>query len=262
MLFRSQTQKDKSIDLKGRLIQESDFLPQVALGLRDIAGTGLWSSEYLVANKRIDRLDFSLGYATGVLGGRANINNPLGGSFLMRPSDTGGASTGGTFNPKVWFHGPGSLFGGVQFDTPIHNLILKAEYDGNNYQSIFGGPLVVKSPINLGLVYSPANFVNLSLGLERGNTVSFGVTFYTDLSNVSMFKLADPPLPAVNTFRPTAQPNWNQTALDIQDQTQWRVNQIYQSQNTIVVDASQTLDRKSTRLNSSHSGESRMPSSA
>ncbi len=237
----SQTYKDKSIDLKGRVIAESDFLPAVAIGMRDIAGTGLFSSEYVVANKRIDRLDFSLGFATGELGKRGNIANPLGGSFSTRPTDTGGASTGGTFNPKIWFHGPGSLFGGVQFDTPIHNLILKAEYDGDNYQNIIGGPLVVKSPFNFGLIYSPASFVNLSLGLERGNTVSFGVTFYTDLSNVSMFKLADPTLPPVNTFRPTTQPNWNQTALDIQDQTQWRVNQIYQSQNTIVVDASQTL---------------------
>ncbi len=235
----SQTYKDKSLDMKARVNSESDYLPEVAIGIRDIAGTGLFSSEYVVANKRFDRLDFSLGYATGEMGGRDNIRNPLGGRFTTRPTQVVGL--GGNFSPNVWFHGPGSLFGGVQYDTPIQNLILKAEYDGDNYQNIFGGPLIVKTPINFGLVYSPAKFVNLSLGLERGNTVSFGITLYTDLSNLAMPKFADPPLPPVNTYRPSVQPNWNQTAIDIQDQTQWRVNQIYENERTIVVDASQTL---------------------
>ena len=235
----SQTYKDKSLDMKARVNSESDYLPEVAIGIRDIAGTGLFSSEYVVANKRFDRLDFSLGYATGEMGGRDNIRNPLGGRFTTRPTQVVGL--GGNFSPNVWFHGPGSLFGGVQYDTPIQNLILKAEYDGDNYQNIFAGPLIVKTPINFGLVYSPAKFVNLSLGLERGNTVSFGITLYTDLSNLAMPKFADPPLPPVNTYRPSVQPNWNQTAIDIQDQTQWRVNQIYENERTIVVDASQTL---------------------
>lgn len=235
----SQDQKDKSLDLKARLISENDYIPEVALGFRDLAGTGLWSSEYLVSNKRFNRLDFSLGYATGVMGGRGNIANPIGGKFAAR--NGANSPNGGTFNAQSYFTGPGSLFGGVQYDTPIPHLIFKAEYDGNNYQSIFGGPLVVKSPINYGVVYSPNSFVNLSLGLERGNTLSFGVTFYTDLSNVTMPKLADPPLPALNIARPLMQPNWNKTAIDIQDQTQWRINQIYENEHTLIVDASQTL---------------------
>ena len=51
MLFRSQTYKDKGFDFKLRLLKESSFLPQVAVGFRDIAGSGTFSAEYLVASK-------------------------------------------------------------------------------------------------------------------------------------------------------------------------------------------------------------------
>ncbi len=236
------TYKDKSLDLKVLAFQESDFVPAVALGVKDLAGTGLFSSEYVVSNKRIDRLDFSLGVAFGNLGARGGIPNPLGSKYKLRAVDNGDASTGGTFNPKVWFHGPGSLFAGVEYATPIQNLILKAEYDSNNYQhEPLGNSFVQKSPLNLGLVYSPLRFVDLSLGVERGNTVALGVTLYTDLSSLSMPKLSDPPLPALKAYRPTEEPNWRTTAIDIQDQTQWRVNQIYKNNDVVSIDASKTL---------------------
>ena len=235
------TYKDKSIDFKVLAVDESDFIPAFAVGVKDLAGTGLFSSEYLVANKRINRLDFSLGVALGNMGSRGGVPNPLGGSFRQRPIDNGDASTGGTFNPKVWFHGPGSIFGGVEYATPINNLILKAEYDGNNYQhEPLGNSFVQKSPINLGLVYSPLRFVDLSLGIERGNTVEFGITLHTDLSSLSMPKLSDAPPPALTIARSNEEPTWRKTALDIQDQTQWRVNQIYKDNDTLSVDVSKT----------------------
>ena len=42
-----QTYKDKAFDLKLRLWEESYWLPQVAVGARDIGGTGLFDAEYL-----------------------------------------------------------------------------------------------------------------------------------------------------------------------------------------------------------------------
>jgi hypothetical protein len=44
-----QTYKDKSFDVKLRLMQESAWLPQLAVGIRDLAGTGLFAGEYVVA---------------------------------------------------------------------------------------------------------------------------------------------------------------------------------------------------------------------
>jgi len=72
----NQTLKDKGFDVKFRLIKERKYLPNVALGLRDLAGTGLFSAEYIVASKQIDDFDISLGIAWGALGRDGNISNP------------------------------------------------------------------------------------------------------------------------------------------------------------------------------------------
>lgn len=75
-LSGNQSNKDKAVDVKARLWQESHWLPEVALGFRDVGGTGLFSSEYFVANKRYKNLDFSLGIAWGYLGNRGDFRNP------------------------------------------------------------------------------------------------------------------------------------------------------------------------------------------
>ena len=102
----NQTLKDKGFDVKFRLIKERKYLPNVAIGLRDLAGTGLFSSEYIDASKRIDDFDFSLGIAWGALGRDGNISNPfksLHDSFNAREASSKGL--GGGFNIKDWFSG-------------------------------------------------------------------------------------------------------------------------------------------------------------
>ena len=56
-----QSYKDKGIDVKFRAWKETAYVPQVAVGLRDIGGTGFFAGEYVVANKRTGDLDWSLG---------------------------------------------------------------------------------------------------------------------------------------------------------------------------------------------------------
>ena len=88
----SQSYKDKAVDAKVRLYEESHWLPQVALGMLDLGGTGLFSSEYLVANKRYGEFDFSAGIAWGYLGSRGDFGNPLGAlsdRFNERPTAEG-----------------------------------------------------------------------------------------------------------------------------------------------------------------------------
>ncbi|EOR2814936.1 YjbH domain-containing protein [Escherichia coli] len=70
-----QTYKDKAFDLKLRLWEESYWLPQVAVGARDIGGTGLFDAEYLVASKAWGPFDFTLGLGWGYLGTSGNVNN-------------------------------------------------------------------------------------------------------------------------------------------------------------------------------------------
>lgn len=44
---------DRSFDLRFRLLNEGKYLPAVSVGLNDFIGTGLYSSEYIVATKSL-----------------------------------------------------------------------------------------------------------------------------------------------------------------------------------------------------------------
>jgi hypothetical protein len=238
-----QAYKDKSIDLKLRAWQESDWQPEVAVGWRDMGGTGLFSSEYVVASKRTGRLDWSAGLAWGYLGSRANTSNPFsqvfGGRFDLRQNAVG---NGGTFAASSWFHGPSAPFFGVVFQS-LWNVEFKAEYDGNNYKNDpLANSFPVKSPINWGMVYRPMRGVDLSAGIERGNTWSFGVTLHTDLSGLNVPKVTDPAVPAVQSRRSNTvnSPNWPQTALDVERLTQWRVDQLYLDKDKVVIEVGQS----------------------
>ena len=225
-----QAYKDKSFDAKFRLWTESAYMPQVALGLRDFAGTGLFSGEYLVASKRTGPLDWSLGLGWGNAGARGNLRNPL---ARLRPSfDTRKGSdvaTGGSFAFGSYFRGPTALFGGVQYQTPWEPLILKLEYDGNDYQHEgLGNILRQNSPWNFGAVYRAGRAVDVTLGVERGNMAMLGVTLHTQLDGLSMPKLNDPPRVAVALNRPQQDPDWSATSRDIAAQTDWHVRRIEQ----------------------------------
>lgn len=173
---------DKGIDIKARLLKESVWLPQVAVGIRDLGGTGLFGSEYLVATKRINSFDISAGIGWGLLGTRSHLNNPvthLGGRFEERTATTG---LGGTLGSGDWFSGESvSLFGGVEYQTPIAGLIGKIEYDGNDY-SQDSSDIVSDSPWNAGVVYRLNSVTDLHLGYERGNTLAAGVVFRTNFA--------------------------------------------------------------------------------
>ena len=71
-----QTYKDKGFDVKFRLLKESQYFPQVAIGARDIAGTSVFTAEYLVFSKFINNIDFTLGIGWGTLS-RDDLKNPL-----------------------------------------------------------------------------------------------------------------------------------------------------------------------------------------
>ena len=73
-----QTWKDKGIDLKVRLLEEGQYIPALAVGIYDVGGTGSFSSEFIVANKKINDFDFSVGIGWGRFGAKGHIDNPFG----------------------------------------------------------------------------------------------------------------------------------------------------------------------------------------
>ena len=223
-----QAYKDKSFDAKFRLWTESAYAPQIALGLRDFGGTGNFSGEYLVASKRTGAFDWSLGLGWGSAGARGKLRNPL--SLIGSSFDTRrGTDSSGNFAFGSYFHGPTALFGGVQYHTPWEPLILKLEYDGNDYQHEgLGNNLRQSSAWNFGAVYRAGRAVDITLGVERGNTAMLGVTLHTQLDGLSMPKLGDPPRVAVAAGRPQRAPDWSETSRDIVAQTDWHVRRIEQ----------------------------------
>ena len=102
----SQDYKDKGFNFKLR-IKEEGILPALAVGINDIAGTGLYSSEYIVGSYGINKTDFHFGLGWGMLNGsEQNFKNPLGEldqSFFDRPDFFEGK--GGQFQPSRYFSG-------------------------------------------------------------------------------------------------------------------------------------------------------------
>ncbi|PWW06910.1 YjbH domain-containing protein [Mangrovibacter plantisponsor] len=183
----NQTYKDKSFDMKLRLWEEGYWLPQVAVGLRDIGGTGLFDSEYLVASKAWGPFDFSLGIGWGYLGTSGNIKNPfcsVSGSYCYRDTSYQAA---GSLSAGNMFHGPSALFGGIEYQTPWQPLRLKLEYEGNNYSDEYAGVIEQKSKFNVGAVYRLSNWADASLSYERGNTFMFGFTLHTNFNDLSHY---------------------------------------------------------------------------
>lgn len=187
----SQTFKDKGIDAKFRLWQESKWLPEFAVGFRDLGGTGLFESEFAVLSKQFGDFDLHLGLGWGYLGNSANITNPfcsLAETFCLRAADVG---QGGTVKYDNFFKGSASVYGGIEYQTPWQPLRLKLEYEGNNYVNDFAGTLTQDSRWNLGAVYHWRDF-DFSLNYQRGNTVGFGVSYALNLHNAAGYKVKPP----------------------------------------------------------------------
>ena len=237
-LSGDQSYKDKAVDAKIRLWQESHWLPQVALGFQDIGGTGLFSSEYFVSNKRVGNFDFSVGVAWGYMGSRGDFDNPLGWAderFDTRPPSEGT----GDFNAN-YFRGSPSLFGGVAYQTPWAPLSLKLEYEGNDYKNEpKDNNIKQDSPINIGAVYKLTDSIDLSAAWERGNTAMFGITLHTNFaSRKTPTKTYDPPaepLPAQAPVTAPDQVNWANVSQRLQNNAGYKVERITQRGSELLV---------------------------
>lgn len=191
----NQSLKDKGFDLKIKLLSESYYFPEVAIGWNDLAGTGKFSGEYIAATKQIYDLDFTIGIAWGALGQDNNLSNPFidfDENFKDRDSDKG---EGGSFNYRSWFSGKeASIYSGVEYYLWRYGLVVKLEYDTSNPDIGFSGPkLDVDSRFNIGLI-KPVN-ENLSLGLsfERGNEFRFSFDIKGDYGKRPLVTKNDPP---------------------------------------------------------------------
>lgn len=243
----NQTYKDKSFAFKANIIDEDYWIPAISLGARDIAGTGLFDSEYLVSSKHVGPFDISLGIGWGNMAESANISNPfckLKDSFCVRP----GSTTTGQFNTQAFFHGPAALFGGVEYQTTWNPLRIKVEYDANDYSHESAGFMVRSSPINAGLIYRVTDYLDTSLSYERGNQLMWGFTLRTNFSKQKpLAALDDKPV----IYHPQAQSdnqNLAQLAKDLDDVAGYKDVSVYKNKDQTTIVAEQYKYREKSDI--------------
>ena len=172
--FCLQDFKDKGFNVKARLKEQEGAFPAIAIGLNDFAGTGLYSSEYIVGSYGINRTDFHFGIGFGLLDGSdLRFKNPFGylsDKFYDRPDDF--ADKGGSFQPSRYFSGEtASPFFGVSHALN-RKLILRAEYDS----SVRPGLVPFRIPENdfsFGVDYLITDNFSIGASYERGDYASF-----------------------------------------------------------------------------------------
>jgi hypothetical protein len=175
--------RDRSYGVKSQFLSESRWYPAMALGVRDILGTGVWEGEYLVATKGFSRFDATIGIGWGRLGSRSGFSNPLrviGDKFEERPAQTGG-SVGGESRGESFFRGDASVFGGLTYRFARLPLAIMAEYESDQYnREVSIGTLERPSAWNLGLAWEPLKGINLRGSWLRGDILGF--TFSTQVA--------------------------------------------------------------------------------
>lgn len=239
---------DKGIDVKLRLWEESYWLPETSIGIRDLGGTGLFDGEYVAASKHVGPFDFTLGVGWGYLGNRANLkgNTSLGDDCGR---DTSYKGKGGSFDYDRWFTGCMSVFGGVEYQTPWEPLSLKLEYDGNNYRSDFvvnrsDRTMPQDSPFNVGAVYRFGNWGDIRASFERGNTWTLGFTLKTNFNTLSQ-NWIDTPTPAYNGAKDKSVEDidWERVATDLETIAGYWNTKVYANDESITVVGSQSKYR-------------------
>lgn len=169
---------DRSFDIQFQLLEERDWQPALAVGLRDFVGTGVYSGEYVVATKTVaEDFTFTLGMGWGRLAGVGSFENPfctVSDSMCERENDF---EQGGKLSTDTWFRGEDvGIFGGVEWRTPIENFTLKAEYSSDTYdQESDRTDFERKSPLNFGAEYRLWNAVTLGGYYMYGDTFGFNV---------------------------------------------------------------------------------------
>lgn len=167
--------KDKSTGLKALLLQESDHLPAVALGVEDPIGTGLFRSQFLAASKRFGPLDATVGV------GRKRIDG---------------------------------VFGGARYRLPVEgNWSLVLERDANNYAKDFSAletGVAGKGKRNTSYaVEYKWGWLEAQLSSQRGGTHGFAFHVAIPLNEKEYIPKFQEPAPYSEIRpRPTAE-QWN-----------------------------------------------------
>ena len=181
------TNRDRSYEVKLRVLEEGIWIPQVALGVKDVLGTGIWEAEYSVASKRLGPLDLTFGIGWGRLAERGSFENPLsvfGDEFADRPEKAGG-TFGGETRSNSYFRGPSAWFGGVRYKVKRLPVDVLLEYNSDGYaREVELKSLSDPAPWNFSLEWKPQKNLSIALSWLRGSSVGLRLTGALDTKSM------------------------------------------------------------------------------
>ena len=180
---------DKGFNVKFTYKPKKTYIPNLAIGLDDFAGTGLFTREYFVATSSLNRFKYTLGIGWGGFVGDNQYKNPLSNfsnKFISRPSQSKNYEMGGQLANDQWFRGNTSIFGGLEIFVPRSNgSKIKIEYDPTDYFNF--SSLNRNEPsydlrkkdsnFNIGVSMPINDYFTIDSSFIKGNTFNIGFNF-------------------------------------------------------------------------------------
>ena len=209
-----QSYYDRSFDIHFQLREESNNWPAIAVGLRDIGGTGIYAGEYVVATKSFsDRLSVTGGMGWGRLASHGGFKSPLcamADRFCTRPVFGAGISnTGGQLSFDSWFRGDAALFGGFSYKINDSFSVL-FEYSSDSYQlETKNGVMTVNSPFNFGATYKLSDATTLSAYYMHGSEIGLQLSYVINPASPRNNAGTEKPPPSMVPVDRVAAASWN-----------------------------------------------------
>lgn len=170
--------RDRSIDIRYQILQESEYIPSLTVGMIDFTGEGLFSSEYIAATKTFgEKFKVTAGLGWGRLGTAGSIGSPFGDRPPLAESDKGKP------NVDQWFRGDVSPFAGVEYQIN-DRWTFKAEYSTDDYVLEETRGLIERdSPFNFGIEYQKGPIFRYGMYSMYGSEIGLAFHIMLDPKN-------------------------------------------------------------------------------
>jgi Exopolysaccharide biosynthesis protein YbjH len=174
-----ETFRNRSMDIRYQILEESQYVPALSVGLLDFTGDGLFASEYIAATKTFgEKLKVTAGIGWGRLGSAGSIGTPFGDRPPLDDNDKGKP------NVAQWFRGDMSPFAGVEYKIN-DRWTFKAEYSTDNYtlEDETRGIFDRDSPFNFGVEYQKSPMFRYGVYSMYGSEIGLALHVILDPKN-------------------------------------------------------------------------------